>query len=441
MRERTYFYGMPLAGVGTASVESFRSYVQRLAFMHCLKPLTLFHVLFERFPWEGRMFALDEVIKRWTIQAGGELGGKMRDALRQATGVDISLSAFSTFKHLVADQHLAKLGRCGRYCPLCVAQPDAYGQLLWETDCVTACPIHRVRLRSALGCGADEADHLKRNEMPRLCNVCTTCGSVGFACVKTEPEPASDAEVWVATQVGQLLAAPPTVCESWTPELLRHGLHALVVAAYGGSVVRATREAGLSRSSVCVWIRGSIRPSFSPLLQLCQHAGADLVELFGGRFVRTDAIPAAHEPDVECAPAFVGLRAPRKQVDLFERPYVPSSYTVDVGEALVAASKLAEPPNVKRFAMDIGINVRTCSQKWPEQTALLVEASARYQRKLTQLRFDSDVASYQKIAKELDDEGQLVSAAQLQRGSGLVAFSRNPARVSAMHAVLERYAT
>ena len=131
MLKRTLFFGLPLAGVGTPVVESLRSYVQRLAFAHNLKPRVLIEVLLERFPWEGEPVDLSEVMKQWEVHGRGEVGRKLRERLERATGVDLQSSRFGSFSRLVAGQHLAKLGR-GRYCPVCVLEDGAHGQLLWR---------------------------------------------------------------------------------------------------------------------------------------------------------------------------------------------------------------------------------------------------------------------------------------------------------------------
>ena len=205
MLKRTLFFGLPLAGVGTPVVESLRGYVQRLAFAHNLKPRVLIEVLLERFPWEGEPVDLSEVMKQWEVHGRGEVGRKLRERLERATGVDLQSSRFGSFSRLVAGQHLAKRGR-GRYCPVCVLEDGAHGQLLWETACVKACPVHKVKLRDAATCGAPSDQHLPAHRRPKVPYACSMCGSLGFACVTSEPEAADDADIWVATQIGQLLA-------------------------------------------------------------------------------------------------------------------------------------------------------------------------------------------------------------------------------------------
>ena len=282
MLERTMFYGLPLAGVGTSRVESFRSYVQRLALAHCMKPLALIDTLLERFPWAGPMFDMPSVLKDWRVHGVSQVGVELRQRFASATGVDLERSALGAFSGLVAGSHLARLGSA-RYCPLCVREPDAYGQLLWEVACVRVCPEHRVRLREATVCGAPESERLPANARPKASHVCSTCGSLGFACLTDAVTPATDEELWVAEQVGRLLAVAPQVGAAWTPTALQQGLRKVVDGAYHGSVVAASLGAGLSRASVCTWVSGKFKPSFAGLMQLCHHARVDVVELLGGR--------------------------------------------------------------------------------------------------------------------------------------------------------------
>ena len=442
MLKRTLFFGLPLAGVGTPVVESLRSYVQRLAFAHNLKPRVLIEVLLERFPWEGEPVDLSELMKQWEVHGRGEVGRKLRERLERATGVDLQSSRFGSFSRLVAGQHLAKLGR-GRYCPVCVLEDCAHGQLLWETACVKACPVHKVKLRDAATCGAAPDQHLPANRRPKVSHACSACGSLGFACITDEPEPADDAEIWVATQVGKLLALPPLDCDYWTGDRFQRGLYELVDDVYQGSVVRASLSAGLSRGSVCTWVAGKHKPSLAGLMQLCHNANVDVVELFSGRL---ETVPEPGATTDECADKLaaddeeaVALER-RPPIDLLERGYTRRTCEDDLRTGLELAVLESPPPNLSQLAARLETGSRFLREKWPAEVAALLEASARYRRTQEEVKFEETVATFERCAGELATRGRPVTPKYLQAASGLVVFRQNLSRTRAMSEVVSRYA-
>ena len=442
MLKRTLFFGLPLAGVGTPVVESLRGYVQRLAFAHNLKPRVLIEVLLERFPWEGEPVDLSEVMKQWEVHGRGEVGRKLRERLERATGVDLQSSRFGSFSRLVAGQHLAKLGR-GRYCPVCVLEDGAHGQLLWETACVKACPVHKVKLRDAATCGAPSDQHLPAHRRPKVPYACSMCGSLGFACVTSEPEAADDADIWVATQIGKLLALPPQDCDYWTADRLQRGLYELVDDVYQGSVVRASLSAGLSRGSVCTWVAGKHKPSLAGLMQLCHNANADVVELFSGRL---ETVPEPGSTTDECADKLaaddeeaVALER-RPPIDLLERGYTRRTCEDDLRTGLELAVLESPPPNLSQLAARLETGSRFLREKWPAEVAALLEVSARYRRTQEEVKFEETVATFERCAGELATRGRPVTPKYLQAASGLVVFRQNLSRTRAMSEVVSRYA-
>lgn len=461
MLERTFLYGLPLAGVGTPGVESLRGYTQRLAFAHNFKPRALVEMLQERYPREGGDFDISTVLKEWAVHCGGDVGESLRDRLERATGEDLKASTLAHISHVVARPHLAKTGR-GRYCPGCVTEDDHHGRLLWEVACVNACPTHGVRLRSAAECGAEPDDRLKGNSRPRLSHVCSGCGSIGFKCIEDEPEAATPAEIWVAKQVGRLLACGAGTYQAWSTESLQRGMHQLVEGVYGGSVVEASLSAGLSRSSVCTWSSGKHRPSLAGLMQLCHHAQVDVVELLSGRLsnppdyddtaelagvhsdneegTRTGEAPAVADRVVRAGLAVCPRGQARAPIDLMGRPYQVRECSLEtLRQALQAAVSESPPPNLTELAGRLGTSRRFLREKWPAESTALATVAAQHRDGLWRGKFDESLEAYERAAKELLGREMPVTSKYLQQVSGLVAFSHNPSRVRAVAEVVRRH--
>lgn len=426
MLERTFFYGLPLQSSGTGEVESLRGYCQRLAFAQGMKVRTLLQVAMSRMGWEGQAPSLSSMLKTWAVHGASDLGVRLVELLGRATGCDLSLSTLARFKPLLAEQHLTLSGS-GRYCPLCVKEAGAHGQLLWEVACVSVCPTHGVRLRDASACAAAEEMHLTRTERPQLSHVCNTCGSIGFACRTDAPDAATEAELWTARQAARLLAIPAHTVESWNASSLIQGLRSVVDGAFSGQVVRASREAKLARGVVCMWLSGKIRPNLTGLMKLCQAANADIVEVFAGRFVLLDAHAQDETPRV--VPAVVGAhRTYRRRASLEEMPTL-----------LRAAAAEAPPPSLEAFARRHDTNKRTLVKKWPELTHVLAAAAAAHREAKWREAYERAERMYEQAALTLRESGKPITSKYLQAASGLAAFSQNPSRVRALNAVIERF--
>jgi hypothetical protein len=423
MLERSLFFGIPLLGAGTGAVESLRSYVFRLAFEHGTKAQALLLLAIERLGWTGTLPALAEVLKLWNLHGGKELARRLVQLLERATGQGLQESTWADFAPLLAEQHLIRTGH-GRYCPLCVQDEGAYGQLLWETACVSACPLHAVRLRDSNVCGAPD-DALGRAQRPRLSHVCNSCGSIGFVCIKEEPEAASEGEVWAAKSVADLLATPRAVVSTWTDETVRRGLQALLNAMYGGSVVKAAQAAALGRGTVCTWLKGRARPNLRDLVKLCQTCDADVSKLMSGEFARRSS---AHE----------GARPVAADPNL-KRIYRARLVPLEVEQFLRDAASEVPPPSLRQFATLHGTYVEQLWSKWPELSKALVDARHAHARVDSDRRRTEAEQTYERAAQMLQASGLPITPKYLQQASDLVAFSRNTPRVEALMAVVARY--
>jgi TniQ protein len=430
--ERTFLYGVLLLGAGTAFVESLRSYIQRLAFTHNVKPRSLIETLLRRYPLEAGVTDLSPIVKFWDVHANGALGKAIQERLERATRVDLSEGTIGALCELVAGQHLVDVGD-GRYCPLCVQEgATPYGQLLWEVSFVHACPKHRVRLREASRCGAPSHQHLPVNCRPRLPHVCSACGSVGFACVQETPESADEAEVWVAGQVGQLLARREYASDGWSPESLQRGLRELVNARFGGSVVSASLSSGLARGSVSTWVRGKFRPNLAGLMQLCYLSKADIGALLAGEFAPA---PGEHSSSSALWPQS------RNSVDLMQRSYqVCEASTEEQRLALERAHAVTPPQSLHQVARSLGTSKRMLRHRFPALSRSLTERVDAHRLEREKAKFQAALNAYSEAAMRLRSRGSPVSSGLVQKESKLVAFGRNPSRVRALTAVLNKFA-
>lgn len=428
MAERTLFYPRELIGQGTGQVESLRSYAEGLSLAHHMKPRVLLETLLRAYPFEGPYCNLQGLVKDWAIHGFSDLGSQIGARLELATGRTLVGATLARYQGLFSSTNLTRPGE-PLYCPCCVAETEElpYGRLLWEIQCVTACPVHRVKLRSSKVCGAPTAERLPAARRPTMRGVCMGCGSVGFKCVKEPSEPASDDAVWAAQQVGRLLAMDPEALARCSPRTVRQGLAALVQAAYGGSVVLAALQAGLSRGAVCMWVKGTAVPGLPWLLRLCFHSGADVIALLGGSFRRLGADEREQS---------------RQLSEVVEREYTkrPTYSKPQLKKFLLAALDAAEPLSPAELSRRLGLHRDQLRKRCPEESQALAAAHDAHRRRVYEQRYRQAVGAYTKAACALRERGKRAHAKALQVESGVVAFSRNAPRVRALREVMSAFA-
>ena len=407
MRDPTLFYPLVPLGVGTPDVEGLQSYVRRLAYTHHLRPKTLIRLLVEALPLEGTTpSSVDGFAVRLNF-GPCKIGGQVQTRLEQATAQDLSSLSLARFGRLFPDKGLMReQGRL--YCQHCVqtSKDIVHGRLLWDLGCVVACPTHRLRLQPVDECGASAAEHLPAVSRPYLSTVCSTCGSIGFRCVQSKPTVATKAEVWVARQVGELLAVDAVRVVAMTPERLRKGIWATIDKVFEASVVRAALRSDLPRSIVSEWVRGNIRPSLSSLLKFCYYSSASLVDLLEGAYVKAD-----RERRAETIPKSA------------YRKHSPSSDALR--SAIIAAAVEPEPLSTIGLARKLGITRDVIRRLFPKEASELARAWQAHEAALTEQRYEFAFATFRQAAFTIEATGKPVTMKRVLQTANLIAYTKS----------------
>ncbi|MDA8246092.1 TniQ family protein [Acidithiobacillus sp.] len=421
MHDRTLFYGLLLQGFGTPEVESLRSYIQRLALAHNFKPRVLVELLIDKYPLRSSKLNYPDFLKAWRLHGNSDISSQILSRCELATGTRLETSSLWRFHHILSDVYLARPGS-GRYCPVCLEMSDGlgYGRLLWEVDCVEACPRHKLKLRKTVQCGVEQGKRLPLNKRPMVLPVCSACGSVHFRCVDDRPEAATQAQVWVAENVESLLSLPIEVTNKMSLELLKSGLRDMVDKCYEGSVVKAALQSGLARGSVCWWLQGHSKPSLGLLVQLCLHAQADLVGLFSGIYL---------ERRLSGGFELIIKRHYQRRDDVWR----------DVGSKLEAALHESSPPTIAAMATRLGVNRRSMLERYPREVARLRAVGEEYRSQKNRQIYHDAIKKYELCAEILRSEGRVVSRTTLQRKSKLAAFRGSTCKIRAADEVVKRY--
>lgn len=269
-------YAIPWIGAGTLFSESICSYFYRLAYLHRVTPSTLYRAYIV--PRLKRLGMGTHVC--YQIQDGLGLSADslvlrcLADGLVELTGVEAirhgSLQGLTT---LIG--HFGLASRKRRYCPKCFSEPRLgwYGHALWEFEAVKACPMHDVRLVPEV-CG-DVSVRLAPSQRPQLYGVCRQCGSIGMGCRAHLSEVADSAEIWVAREIGDVVAYA-----SGGGLLSREGLEAGIAGCIGRFRSRTELARRLHCSRTALGVGG--RPNLSALLAMAAYCEVSLLSVFRG---------------------------------------------------------------------------------------------------------------------------------------------------------------
>ncbi len=420
-RANSSLFGLQLLGAGTPEVESLRSYVQRLAYAHHVSPRRLFPELLVMYPLDQvSLISVKNSLDDWAISGKGVVVDALLTRLQRATHRDLRPAVAQRFGHLFATQQFCR-APSQMHCPECVKE-DAwdglpYGRLLWELTPVTCCPTHRVKLVDSKRCGKGAASTF--SQRPLLSGVCPDCGSIGYAC-RDERVEATDEEIWIAEQVGALVALTPDETAEFEPASVRAGIAATVRAEFGGELATAAVASGLGRTSVFAWVRKERLPSLDSLLKFCWRARADLLTLLHGTYQRNESAG--------------GVLA----TSLAKRKY--SQIALDweqIRTMLIEEAKKTAPRAVEDVASELGTCSRNMRASLPVETERLAERSKQYQAAAYAQKSEELKSKLRAAANALLEEGQRVTKTNIMERSGIRIFNgRSRIRQAALREVL-----
>lgn len=298
----TAFHGLVPQGAGTWQVESLHSYILALAHSHFLSANV--------FVREGLALASAadglDALPTWgwdkgagsTLMGVSDLAGSLSRRFAALTGrEEVLLTTLAGLNGHTCGQELIHPRE--RVCTKCL-QEDLdrgqlpYSRLLWRVSAVTACPLHRVRLKEA-ACG-NQAGHSRASLFGRrrLSGSCGYCGSLGFRCICAPELPATENEVWVAQQVGTVIQALPKLQQT-NPLVMKDAVRAYCGRTNGS--VKLSERIGVPKSQVSRWLRRpEHRFSLPCLLDMCASEGFELARLLMGDLART-AWPSEVRPE------------------------------------------------------------------------------------------------------------------------------------------------
>ncbi|HBB87932.1 MAG TPA: hypothetical protein DC047_09980 [Blastocatellia bacterium] len=222
---RSRLFHLEPIGIGTAHTEGCTSYIARLAAEHHVSAGSLF--THELAPASKKSYLLPSNSKSIksvlstsfypaTPSLNG-LGSTARDWVeilgRLTLQRDLRFLTMLRWQNVLTDRSLSRSVRA--WCPRCLQDQirsggPIYEHLLWALSTVHVCPVHETRLEDRCHCCEKQVRPLADRSRPGYCSRCDSW--LGNASQKKK-ETSVDLryELWIANQMGKLIAAAPTV--------------------------------------------------------------------------------------------------------------------------------------------------------------------------------------------------------------------------------------
>lgn len=383
---RSRLYHLEPMGMGTPYVESLTGYLARLAEAHGVGVRRLLVV--EILPLLGRSHLLgpeNRGLSAFWQRGTRALNGTRtlaRDLVRTLEGLtlrgDLRFLTLLPWAEVLPPRDLIRPYHA--WCPACYrewrgAGQVAYEPLLWSLSVVTSCPRHRRPLQSL--CPYPDCRRrlplLAQRSRPGHCPWCERW-------LGREREPGERPSLpvaegvglmeeelrwqdWVASSVGDLLAAAPNLSASPGRQLVAQLIDRQVRQVTGGNGSALAERLGLEMVTLWAWRRGRSIPCLGLLLRVCYRLGTTPLA-----FLLDDATAATVTEGGQAVPPQLPWpsRAGRRRFD--------TAKTRSALEAVLASDE-SPPPSMREIARRLGTHHSFLLQQLPD---LCRAISARY---------------------------------------------------------------
>ncbi|MGF6372859.1 hypothetical protein OKW40_005675 [Paraburkholderia sp. RAU6.4a] len=385
----TALYPLIPIAFGTPLSESSVSYLCRLASAHHVAVDVLVNQVLARYCDDD--FAIWRHFSTWKRSAAINIFTTRRttqllSALKMATGVvaleNLSLGALGE----VCDLRGAS-SDIQRHCPQCYAKDldwrRSYRPLLWDLKLVRVCPEHGVALMPSV-CGAARRSRLSLWNRHHISGACSTCGSIGYQCAANEEVSVSDSDVWVAQELGDVVARVTSGETFLTGNVHRSVMH-LASLIGDGYPYRTASICGISKARLFDWINQKKLIRLAPLVALCAAAGISLLDALRGE-VGASGKRVSHK--------YSPVRGSGDAVSPLKRD-----------DLIRDAGRDSACPSLASVARSIGLSTKYLSQCYPVEAREIVcrHRKAQHRRTLQrQLEADQLIAG---VAAELRAQG------------------------------------
>ena len=368
-------YSLQPMGVGTSRVEGLSSYVMRLAEAHTVSVRVLIHrEIFPKLPSSPKDAQFARV---HSLNGMGACFEQWVNVLGTLTGRgDLRALTLLPWRGLLTCGGILRQHRA--WCPRCLQEGrqstmPVYECLLWMLTPVTACPIHEVLLEHRCPHCRRDIFLLSAHARPGYCAHCNRwLGDNEPAPVHCGCNQPSEDQLWIAREVGELLARAGTASEISSPRYLLSNLQRAISDLANGNRRLFERAAKIGSSLLMRWIHGDFFPSLSLIIRISHNLRLPL-----GRLVVED-IPSADPVWIPAKQAVQALFIARRRA-----PTVRPQYAItrvvnllllsleeretargEIKASLLANLELDEPRSIDAVFHNLGYRTPARGRKW-----------------------------------------------------------------------------
>jgi len=293
--DRSRLIGLTPKGIGTPQIESFFSYLLRLAEAHAVRFVDLAHHVIGPLVYSAsvrkRRFQVCHRLQRG--MSGGEV--ETVEKLTKLSGLSaLTLGRAKNLKCAHVDYAQTRY-----WCPACIlADEEPYERLIWQLKGVTHCPEHGNPLeKTCPQCGALQnfsnlTVHIRK---------CIKCGADRMAAPPSNPQ-SDDPGIWRSQECARFLVW----ANSYQPgakspfDIFRSNLMTIVKVAGGWKPLG--RALGIPSTSFSTWKRGKGAPELEKVLSIAWCANVSVIDCFTRELA---------ESEIQIRAVHTSIRTPR----------------------------------------------------------------------------------------------------------------------------------
>lgn len=367
---RSYLFHLKPAELGTALSESFTGYIARLATQHCMTVSALFdHCLA---PASNKFYLTSKEFPSVAFRsfspatrALNGFGATARDWVelleKRTKQSGLRYLTMLRWQNVLSEHSLSRIYRA--WCPLCYEEQREsgviYDCLLWTLSTVEICPIHKRAFVDRCPHCHRHLNPLSHKSRPGYCGGCEKWLGHSGKTLRSFNTNELDYKLWIANQMGELIAAAPTMTTDPPQERATKFVPACINVLSDGNVSEFARVVDINKITVYSWCyeRAVLRNDL--LLKVCHATHVSLVDVL----TKDNVTP---NPDL--------VVRPRRE--LLFTPGFRRHITGEVEHVLLAALKQDPPPTVREIAKYLGYKAPDFLHcKYPQLCKML---TARY---------------------------------------------------------------
>ncbi len=355
-------YALTPCGLRTPYVESFSSYVTRLAEAHVV---TVWRLIRHVFPQSLNRIPRCETRYAYPANGLGKTSHIFLESFQAATGRnDLRLLTLSVLQGAVSQPNIFRTTEA--WCPGCLEHwrtidAPVYSPLLWTIRAVTVCPVHASPLLERCPHCDSRFASLRVKARPGYCAICSEwLGSFDLPLSQHSVDE-QQYNLWASTSIAQVVTAMPELEPSELHVRLIANLECCLRQSDGATKWGLSTLAGAGPCAFRSWISARVKPTLHHLCRLSYELQIPLVMLFKG------------VPDEWRGPEYLAQRiAPRSD----KRRAQPAAGEPQLPDILAICLTQDPPPSVAEVARRL--NFRRAQTLWAREPQLCRQIAARH---------------------------------------------------------------